>query len=250
MNRLLNINAVPQYYYSSYKQFEKEEKHVTRYCDEDVLIIMLDGTLRFSENGTPIELTKGEYYIQRRGLYQEGLKPSDLAYYYYVHFEGDWTDIVGIPVRGNYPAELLRLVETMDFLNSKGANIIEKAIVFLQMITILGKLNYSEPKTALAHKTEELLRTNLKAGINIEQIALQLNYSKNYIIQTFKAVYHTTPHEYLNQLRLEAAILRLKYSYLTLGEIAEECGFGNYINFYKAYKKAYGKSPRHKQEVL
>ena len=54
------------------KQFAPNEVHVTRIYGYSVLILMMEGVLRFCENGTLVELKKGEYYIQRANIFQNG----------------------------------------------------------------------------------------------------------------------------------------------------------------------------------
>ena len=61
----------------------------------DILLIMLDGVLRFTEDGVPVEPVGGEYYIQRKGLLQDGPEASDRPSYFYVHF----TDGECLPIR-------------------------------------------------------------------------------------------------------------------------------------------------------
>ena len=66
----------------SMRRFFKGEKHITRVCEDSVLILMFDGILRFAEDGFDTELRAGEYYIQRGGLFQEGRLASDEPRYF------------------------------------------------------------------------------------------------------------------------------------------------------------------------
>lgn len=89
--------------------FQPGEKHVTRICSEDVLLLVFSGVLRFVEDGVPVEVHGGEYYIQKRGLLQQGVVPSDCPVYYYVHFSGTWSDESGIRKRGPLPGDIRAL---------------------------------------------------------------------------------------------------------------------------------------------
>lgn len=53
MRQGLMMGALPRYHLSGYKVFRPGEKHIDRVCGEDVLLILLSGTLRFSEDGVP-----------------------------------------------------------------------------------------------------------------------------------------------------------------------------------------------------
>ena len=47
----LNLDALPEYLFSSMRNFEKNECHVRRICSDDVLLLVFKGVLRFSEDG-------------------------------------------------------------------------------------------------------------------------------------------------------------------------------------------------------
>jgi AraC family transcriptional regulator of arabinose operon len=49
--------------------------------------------------------------------------------------------------------------------------------------------------------------------------------------------------EYAQEVRLSAAMERMKYTTMTLEQIAESCGFGAYPYFHKVFKKKYGVAP-------
>ena len=60
----LNKNVV--YKFASFRYFEKMEHHINRFCKDNVLLLVFDGVLRFSENGEETEVRAGEYYVQKR----------------------------------------------------------------------------------------------------------------------------------------------------------------------------------------
>ena len=84
--------------FSDNRQFLPEERHIDRLCGEDVLLLVRKGVLRFHEDGVLVELHAGEYYIQRAGLYQQGLLPSDAPNYFFVHFHGVFKKAKTAPV--------------------------------------------------------------------------------------------------------------------------------------------------------
>lgn len=109
------LNKNPIYCLSSFRYFRKNEKHITRIAGEHILLIVFQGTLRFVENGIPIEINENEYYIQKRGLYQEGAFASNAPKYFYLHFQGDWgSSAPFLPYRGTCLIEpLMPLLEQM-----------------------------------------------------------------------------------------------------------------------------------------
>ena len=73
----ISMQTVPTYRLSAFRRFLPNERHITRVESGDILLLMLDGVLRFTEDGVPVELSGGEYYIQQRGLFQDGPEVSD-----------------------------------------------------------------------------------------------------------------------------------------------------------------------------
>jgi len=240
----LRDDCMPEYLYSHFRYFEPGEKHITRYCEEDVLLLIMEGTLRFTENGIPMEIHPGEYYIQKSGLFQTGAVPSDKPTYFYIHFHGQWDDQTGIPKRGIFDRALVSEMEKLTLLNNINASYLSKSAAFL---SILSSLTGSEKLTSAQKLTTEvkrLLTDHLQHGISADEMAAQLNFSKNYIIRIFSNETGTTPHRYLNHLRIKKAEQLLNYSDLSVEKIAEECGFSCYSGFYRAFFAENTVSPR------
>ena len=63
----INLERPITYKYASLRYFLEGEHHVSRLCRDDVLLLVFDGVLRFTEDGKPYEIHKGEYHIQRHG---------------------------------------------------------------------------------------------------------------------------------------------------------------------------------------
>ena len=53
----LNRNLV--YKFASFRYFERGEHHVSRFCLDNVLLLVFGGVLRFSEDGEEIEVRAG-----------------------------------------------------------------------------------------------------------------------------------------------------------------------------------------------
>ena len=99
------LNPAPMPYLTDcdYKRFEPDEYHSSRIVDFFVLIFMLRGSLHFIEDGIPVSVHEGEWYIQRKNLRQGADRPSPGAEYYYFHFNG----IPFVPQKlRNFPAIL------------------------------------------------------------------------------------------------------------------------------------------------
>lgn len=243
MSEYLSSEKLPQFLFSHDRAFQPGEKHVTRVCPEDVLLLMFSGVLRFTEDGVPVEVRGGEYYIQKRGLSQQGQVPSDCPVYYYVHFLGHWSSEGGIRKRGPLPAEAQALTRRLAEADQLGAPLLERTSLFYQLLTLLCHSRPQTPAERLAESALQQLQYHLKEGASLAQIAAELHVSESYLIRIFRRRYQTTPHRCLTLLRLEQAQRLMRYSDLSLEAISLECGFRSYANFYKAFCAEKGENP-------
>ncbi len=130
-----------------------------------------------------------------------------------------------------------------------------KAKMMLQ--AVLAMLLYElpkDPKTPmtpidpLVQKTLEKISVDLCKELSVEGLARNLNVSSSTLSHTFRKELHISVYRYIQKKRLAMAAQRLE-----LGELAAtvcaECGFRDYSNFYRQYKKEYGCSPSEKSRV-
>lgn len=86
----------------------------------------------------------------------------------------------------------------------------------------------------LAHLGEEL---------SIDRLAGTFFLSRYYLMHRFKEVYGCSVHQYIRQKRLQRAAEMIRRDVPVL-KAAAEAGFGDYSVFLRAFRAAYGKSPR------
>lgn len=79
--------------------------------------------------------------------------------------------------------------------------------------------------------------------IVLEQLANRYSLSKQGLIQKFRKVTGTTPMKYLSAVRITQGKALLRNTSLSIGEIADQCGFENVYYFSNAFKQACGFSP-------
>lgn len=84
---------------------------------------------------------------------------------------------------------------------------------------------------------------NFKEDINIEKVEAISLYSYRNINRIFQALHQETIGKYVKRIRLEKAAQYLKYSNITISDIAFEVGYEDIAAFSKAFKKKYAYSP-------
>lgn len=96
--------------------------------------------------------------------------------------------------------------------------------------------------TYLACKRD--LETRYLKLSSAEEVAERQGISHEYLCRLFKRFAgHLTPHDYLLQLKMSHALMRLETSNDSLKRIAFMTGFANHSSFSKAFKRVMGRSP-------
>jgi AraC family transcriptional regulator of arabinose operon len=95
------------------------------------------------------------------------------------------------------------------------------------------------PVTRMMRYIEEHATSALK----VDDVANHAGLSISRSVHLFKSSVGKTMIEYALEIRLAAAVERMKYTSMTLEQIAEDCGFGSYPYFHKVFKRKYGIAP-------
>ena len=240
--RGIDLNKPIAYQYASMRYFSPGERHITRFCKDDVLLMVFDGVLRFSEDGTEYEVHAGEYHIQKNNTYQTGYAVSDSPKYLFVHFHADWReDGATLPFRGTFDSvRLMDRMEEVDRLSHANAPLISKTAKFLSLLEMLIQKN-SVP--TLADQIAQYIQGANLQTISLEMACHHFNFSKNHIINTLKKEYGVTPVEYIHRVKIERAKYLLEVTSYSTEHIASECGFNDYSHFYKVFTRMAGVSP-------
>jgi AraC-like DNA-binding protein len=214
---------------------------------DDILLLMLDGVLRFTEDGVPVELSGGEYYIQQRGLFQDGPEVSDCPYYFYLHFGGcSWSEEAPtLPRRGSFdPDTLLPLLRELNHAEVEDAPMIEKNSLLCAILSRLYRGQARSERDLLVDHMARRLTRDLQNPPTLAELAAEFHFSENYLIRIFRETTGITPHAYVGAARIRKAKLLLSTSNVTADRIAYECGFTDYAHFYRMFQKEIGCSPK------
>lgn len=95
-------------------------------------------------------------------------------------------------------------------------------------------------------KMEEVtryIRGHLDTELSIDSLSKTFYLSRYYLMHRFKAAYGCTVHQYIQQKRLQQAAEQIRQGEPVL-KAAEDAGFGDYSVFLRAFRAAYGCSPR------
>lgn len=94
----------------------------------------------------------------------------------------------------------------------------------------------------------ELLREKIQRTPSLEYyaptVALDMGMSVSKLNRSFRALYGTSLHSYVQDKRLECAARLIKESDIQISEAAQKCGFTNMSHFSKSFLKKYGVLPK------
>jgi AraC-like DNA-binding protein len=87
------------------------------------------------------------------------------------------------------------------------------------------------------------LHSTFTSNLDLATVSTTACLSVPQLIRQFKAVFQTTPHQYLIRIRLAYGAGLLKSTHKPVNEIALASGFENTSAFCRAFKTAYGNTP-------
>jgi AraC-like DNA-binding protein/mannose-6-phosphate isomerase-like protein (cupin superfamily) len=134
---------------------------------------------------------------------------------------------------------------------SYGSNIL-KDIYIMEFIIYINKaflesfgnkveedVEYNEKINNIIH----YINNNLASDLSLDTLSQKFYLSKYHLLRQFKKYTGYTIHNYVHQKRLIMSKSLLKKG-LSVTEVYSRCGFGDYSNFIRAFKKEYGLPPK------
>lgn len=130
-------------------------------------------------------------------------------------------------------------------------DIIERT-AFMELMVLINSLSSANDAETVTggykynHQVDDILayiNQNISQPITVEQLAGQFFLSESYICRIFKSATGTTINKYITARRISIAKAQLNEG-SSVTEAFERSGFSDYSNFFKAFTKAVGVSPK------
>lgn len=119
-------------------------------------------------------------------------------------------------------------------------------LVYLNRAFLVEDLETVEIDIDFNEKVDNVIRyinDNLNSDLSLDNLAAKFYMSKYHLLREFKKYAGYTIHQYIQHKRLIMAKSLLKENMQVI-EVCERCGFDDYSNFIRSFKKAFGIPPK------
>jgi AraC-like DNA-binding protein len=111
------------------------------------------------------------------------------------------------------------------------------------------RLDVDVKKSNLIDSIMDYINSHIDEDITIDALSEHTYLSKFHLSREFKKHTGTTLHRYILQKKLIAA-KELILKDIPITHVYEQCGFGDYSNFFRAFKNEYGMTPKQFYEAM
>jgi AraC-like DNA-binding protein len=95
----------------------------------------------------------------------------------------------------------------------------------------------------------DYINNHIDEDITVDELSEQFYLSKFHLLREFKKHTGTTIHRYVVQKKLIQA-KELILENIPITDVYKQCGFGDYSNFFRAFKNEYGMTPKQFYELM
>ncbi|HHT54601.1 MAG TPA: helix-turn-helix domain-containing protein [Clostridiales bacterium] len=140
------------------------------------------------------------------------------------------------------PADMERLIPKIPVIKA------DMVSSYVNIMTICAEyITLKNVMQAYGRSLAELIKIHINSHyaekIKLGDLCRHYNCSKTTLINTFNKAYGKTVYRYLVEVRLSKASEMLKNSDVSIGEVAERCGFSDQCYFSKVFRKEMGMTP-------
>lgn len=237
--------------------------HHRRCFDENVLIMVTEGTLYITANNAPFSLVPGQYIFLKAGEEHFGHRPSEgRLSYLWAHF---WSDCSFEAVNDEKVEYTYLLPETLalsdsgrtaqlfhqlmdmsldEKLYTKNMSDYAMSLLLMELTQEYFRDRDSSDKLPLAViSAREWIKNHYYLPFDIMSLAEAVGYSADYLSSLFKRSTGVSIVRYTNRLRIKTAKTLLSNYDITIKETAFSCGFSDEKYFMKVFKQLEGITP-------
>lgn len=243
--------------------------HHRRRFDENVLILITEGTLCIAANSAERTLSAGHYILLPAGEEHYGTRPSQgRLSYLWAHFRGDFSAAsAGVANTANFVyllPETARLSDDgraaqlfnrlMDIsleerLYSQDMADYAMSLLMMELSQERFRSEYCGQRfPAAVASARAWIKNHCFRPFRVSELAQALGYSADYLSSLFKSSTGESITRYANRLRVNTAKTLLASYGVTAKEAAYSCGFSDEKYFLKVFRQLEGLTPTQYKE--
>ena len=141
--------------------------------------------------------------------------------------------------------ELTREAHSTDYGAALWAasSIVQLMVELNRMALRPAKIENTENERTLVSQVLDYIGEHYDESISLDSLAQQFYVSKFHLSHAFRQSVGASLYHYIQLKRLLIARQMLRNG-VSPGAVCQSCGFGDYANFYRAFRSKYGASPR------
>lgn len=151
---------------------------------------------------------------------------------------------------------LLNLIDREAFSGEYAAEM-HCAGALLQVLVILNRMAIAAAREldaragadSVVYRVLDYINDHYVEDLNLDFLANRFFISKYHLSRGFTNLVGSSVHQYIIQKRLDMA-KQMMSAGIPIAEVYQHCGFGDYSNFYRAFRRKYRISPREYVEKL
>ena len=149
-----------------------------------------------------------------------------------------------LPVRDN--TKILNILTKIEYeFNKKNQTTPESLSELYKLFALFGDIYRGKylPKNQKLEEAKEYINLHFKEKDCLKTAAEIYGVSRRRFGDVFAESFHITPNQYINSRKIEHAKNLISSGQLSVGEVAEYCGFSDLFYFSKIFKKETGQTP-------
>lgn len=197
----------------------------------------------FDEKTENVELRQGELIFIPKGCAYIGNYLEDDTVIRIVQFDilrGELPECISVPVKLDLPDAEKLIGDFFDVPHSSVNSFYYMSRMYELLWRVLGDVAPIPTKYKRLDRAIECLRANYSENLPVSHYAALCDMSEVNFRRLFGEYMEKSPIEYRNDLRLEAARVRILSGEYNVTEAAESVGFENLSFFIKLYKRKFG----------
>ena len=225
----------------------KEHKHN---CYEIIFYRKGNGSFYFNKDS--LVISPGKFVIVPPGTVHASKYTEEAET---IYIKGDFKHIFSFAAPtvvmdndGKTGAFLVNLIFENRFSNQEYLSSLVNALVHMLLQNIRTEKSIS---TVIKEIITEIEGHFYDASLNPGECLKRSGYAEDYIRAQFKRYTGKTPVTFLTEIRINHAcyLIEVYKDSLSLSEIAEKCGFTDYVYFSRKFKQVMGMSPKSYMEI-